>query len=201
MTVEEDAEGKRRWKAPMDSRTDSSGRSMTKKEKVRKKTLSKSSREWVDRQLRDPYVRKAQDAGYRARAAYKIKEIDEKFHVLKRGARVVDLGSAPGGWLQVVIETGAARVVGIDLLPVTSAPPHPLPVRIGGFRLVGPLVRQDPLPALLHVQVAVVQQRRVEMPLHPAGPGAPDVEVAVAARLQHEKEQHQKARRNAPSSH
>jgi 23S rRNA (uridine2552-2'-O)-methyltransferase len=119
MTVEEDAEGKRRWKAPMDARTASSGRSMTKKEKVRKKTLSKSSREWVDRQLRDPYVRKAQDAGYRARAAYKIKEIDEKFHVLKRGARVVDLGSAPGGWLQVVIETGAARVVGIDLLPVT----------------------------------------------------------------------------------
>jgi 23S rRNA (uridine2552-2'-O)-methyltransferase len=119
MTVEEDAEGKRRWKAPMDSRTDSSGRSMTKKEKVRKKTLSKSSREWVDRQLRDPYVRKAQDAGYRARAAYKIKEIDEKFHVLKRGARVVDLGSAPGGWLQVVIEHGAAKVVGIDLLPVT----------------------------------------------------------------------------------
>jgi 23S rRNA (uridine2552-2'-O)-methyltransferase len=119
MTVKEDAEGKRRWKAPMDARTDSSGRSMTKKERVRKKTLSKSSREWVDRQLRDPYVRKAQDAGYRARAAYKIKEIDEKFHVLKRGALVVDLGSAPGGWLQVVIETGAARVVGIDLLPVT----------------------------------------------------------------------------------
>lgn len=120
MTVEEDSEGKRRWKAPADARTEAGGRSMTKKEKVRKKTLSKSSREWVDRQLRDPYVRKAQDAGYRARAAYKIKEIDEKFHVLKRGARVVDLGSAPGGWLQVVIEKGAAKVVGIDLLPVAA---------------------------------------------------------------------------------
>jgi len=91
---------------------------MANKEKVRKKTLSKSSREWVDRQLRDPYVRRAQEEGYRARAAYKLKEIDEKFHVLKRGARVIDLGSAPGGWLQVVSEHGASKMVGIDLLPV-----------------------------------------------------------------------------------
>ena len=118
MTVEEDADGKRRWKAPADARTESGGRSMQKKEKVRKKTLSKSSREWVDRQLRDPYVMRAQEEGYRARAAFKLKEIDEKFKILKRGARVVDLGSAPGGWLQVVVEKGASKVVGIDLLPI-----------------------------------------------------------------------------------
>ncbi len=118
MSVEEDDKGRRRWKAPVDARGPSGGRLMAKKEKVRKKTLSKSSREWVDRQLRDPYVMRAQEEGYRARAAFKLKEIDEKFKILKRGARVVDLGSAPGGWLQVVVEKGASKVVGIDLLPI-----------------------------------------------------------------------------------
>ena len=118
MSVEEDDKGRRRWKAPVDARGPSGGRMMAKKEKVRKKTLSKSSREWVDRQLRDPYVIRAQEEGYRARAAFKLKEIDEKFKILKRGARVVDLGSAPGGWLQVVVEKGASKVVGIDLLPI-----------------------------------------------------------------------------------
>jgi 23S rRNA (uridine2552-2'-O)-methyltransferase len=118
VSVEEDDKGRRRWKAPVDARGPSGGRLMAKKEKVRKKTLSKSSREWVDRQLRDPYVMRAQEEGYRARAAFKLKEIDEKFKILKRGARVVDLGSAPGGWLQVVVEKGASKVVGIDLLPI-----------------------------------------------------------------------------------
>jgi len=117
MTIE-DEKGRRRWKPPADVREPASGRTMAKRETVRKKTLSKSSRDWVDRQLRDPYVRRAQEAGYRARAAYKLLEIDEKFHVLKRGARIVDLGCAPGGWLQVVAEKGAAKIVGVDLLPV-----------------------------------------------------------------------------------
>lgn len=118
MSVEEDSKGRRRWKAPVDARAPEGGRSMAKKEKVKKKTLSKSSRDWVDRQLRDPYVRRAQEAGYRARAAYKLLEIDEKFHVLKRGARIIDLGCAPGGWLQVAFEKGAARIAAVDLLPV-----------------------------------------------------------------------------------
>ncbi len=114
----EDQQGRRRWKPPADSRAPAGGRTMAKKEKVRKKTLGKSSREWVDRQLRDPYVRRAQEAGFRARAAYKLLEIDEKFHVLKKGARVIDLGCAPGGWLQVALEKGAAKIAGVDLLPV-----------------------------------------------------------------------------------
>lgn len=114
----EDEQGRRRWKAPADARPPSGGRAMGKKEKVRKKTLGKSSREWVDRQLRDPYVRRAQEAGYRARAAYKLLEIDEKFHILKKGARIVDLGCAPGGWLQVAVEKGAAKIAGVDLLSV-----------------------------------------------------------------------------------
>ena len=111
MTVEEDSKGRRRWKPPVDTRPQMGQRTTAKKEKVKKKTLSKSSRDWVDRQLRDPYVRLAQEAGYRARAAYKLKQIDEKFSVLKKGARVVDLGSAPGGWLQVVEEKGAASAL------------------------------------------------------------------------------------------
>jgi 23S rRNA (uridine2552-2'-O)-methyltransferase len=114
----EDERGRRRWTAPADARPPSDGRTMAKKEKVRKKTLGKSSREWVDRQLRDPYVRRAQEAGYRARAAYKLLEIDEKFRILRKGARIVDLGCAPGGWLQVSLEKGAARIAGVDLLPV-----------------------------------------------------------------------------------
>lgn len=118
MSVEEDSKGRRRWKPPVDARAPADGRTLAKKEKVRKKTLSKSSREWVDRQLRDPYVRRAQEAGYRARAAYKLLEIDEKFKILKRGARVIDLGCAPGGWLQVAFEKGAAAISGVDLLPV-----------------------------------------------------------------------------------
>jgi 23S rRNA (uridine2552-2'-O)-methyltransferase len=117
MTIEDD-KGRRRWKPPADAREQSGGRTMAKREKVRKKTLSKSSRDWVDRQLRDPYVRRAQEAGYRARAAYKLLEIDERFHILKRGARIVDLGCAPGGWLQVAAEKGAGKIVGVDLLPV-----------------------------------------------------------------------------------
>lgn len=84
--------------------------------KVRKKSLSESSKAWVQRQLRDPYVHKAQAEGFRARAAYKLLEIDEKFHILKGGQSVVDLGCAPGSWCQIAASRGC-RVVGIDLLP------------------------------------------------------------------------------------
>lgn len=83
--------------------------------KIRKKTLKASSKEWVRRQLRDPFVVKAQAEGYRARAAYKLLDIDEKFHVIKSGQAVVDLGCAPGSWCQIAAKRGC-RVVGIDLL-------------------------------------------------------------------------------------
>ncbi len=79
-------------------------------------TLKKSSKEWVRRQLDDPYVAKAQAAGWRARAAFKLLDIDEKFDVLRGRQRVVDLGSAPGSWCQICAAKGM-RVVGIDLLP------------------------------------------------------------------------------------
>ncbi|MEL7486285.1 MAG: RlmE family RNA methyltransferase [Pseudomonadota bacterium] len=75
-----------------------------------------SSTLWLHRQLNDPYVARAKAEGYRSRAAYKLIELDDKFGLLKRGARVVDLGCAPGGWLQVAVKKNAEKVVGIDYL-------------------------------------------------------------------------------------
>ncbi|WP_339737869.1 RlmE family RNA methyltransferase [uncultured Maricaulis sp.] len=77
-----------------------------------------SSKNWLQRQLNDPYVKKAQMEGYRSRAAYKLIELDERFHFIKPGMRIVDLGSAPGGWLQVCVKKGVSEVIGIDLLPI-----------------------------------------------------------------------------------
>jgi 23S rRNA (uridine2552-2'-O)-methyltransferase len=83
-----------------------------------------SSTEWLTRQLNDPYVAEAQRQGYRSRAAFKLQQLDERFHLLKRGQRVVDLGCAPGGWSQVAAEKagGSGVVVGIDLQETDSLP-------------------------------------------------------------------------------
>jgi 23S rRNA (uridine2552-2'-O)-methyltransferase len=76
------------------------------------------STRWLERQLNDPYVKKAKAEGYRSRAAYKLIELDERFGLIKGVRRVVDLGIAPGGWSQVVrLKAPQAAVVGIDLLP------------------------------------------------------------------------------------
>ena len=77
-----------------------------------------SSTRWLERQLNDPYVKRAKAEGYRSRAAYKLLELDEKFGLLKSVKGVVDLGIAPGGWSQVVRKKApAARIAGIDFLP------------------------------------------------------------------------------------
>jgi len=77
------------------------------------------SNRWLERQLNDPYVRRAHAEGYRSRSAYKLLELDERFGLLRGVTRVVDLGLAPGGWAQVVRRRAAgAALVGIDLLPV-----------------------------------------------------------------------------------
>jgi 23S rRNA (uridine2552-2'-O)-methyltransferase len=86
------------------------------------KLRTPSSQAWLKRQLNDPYVAEAKARGYRSRAAFKLIEIDEKAHLLRRGMRVIDLGCAPGGWLQVLQERGAGAVVGVDLLPVDPVP-------------------------------------------------------------------------------
>jgi 23S rRNA (uridine2552-2'-O)-methyltransferase len=77
-----------------------------------------SSKLWLDRQLNDPYVARARSEGFRSRSAYKLAEIDDKHRFLKTGARVIDLGAAPGGWCQIAVKRIGAkgRVVAIDLL-------------------------------------------------------------------------------------
>ncbi|MFQ3623117.1 MAG: RlmE family RNA methyltransferase [Acetobacteraceae bacterium] len=79
-----------------------------------------SSTRWLARQLNDPYVRAAQARGFRSRAAFKLMELDERFRLIRNGARVLDLGAAPGGWTQVAVARAGpdGRVVGVDLLPV-----------------------------------------------------------------------------------
>ena len=86
-----------------------------------------SSQRWLDRQLNDPYVARSKQEGYRSRAAYKLIEIDDRYHILKNGQRVLDLGAAPGGWSQVaatrVGSTDAdPRVVAIDYLGMDALP-------------------------------------------------------------------------------
>ena len=110
-------EEKRRWKGPT-GKEGTSGRQTGERKIHAHHAKSDSSKKWLERQLSDPYVRKAKDEGFRARAAYKLLEIDTKIGLLKRGQRIVDLGCAPGGWLQVAVAKGALEVVGIDLLPV-----------------------------------------------------------------------------------
>jgi 23S rRNA (uridine2552-2'-O)-methyltransferase len=82
-----------------------------------------SSQRWLQRQLNDPYVAEAKKRGYRSRAAFKLLQLDDQFRFLKPGARVVDLGAAPGGWTQVAVERvkpeqSGGVVVGLDLTPI-----------------------------------------------------------------------------------
>ncbi len=98
-----------------------SGKLPPRREAVRLKHASRhapSSQRWLARQLNDPYVQAAKAGGWRSRAAFKLLELDDKYHLLGKGAVVVDLGAAPGGWTQVALARGAAQVVGIDLLAI-----------------------------------------------------------------------------------
>lgn len=97
------------------------------KTRLTKKKVKSSSRRWLERQLNDPYVKRAQAEGYRSRAAYKLIEIDDRHKLLRPGQRVVDLGAAPGGWCQVAAARVKStpeepRVVGIDYLDVDPVP-------------------------------------------------------------------------------
>jgi 23S rRNA (uridine2552-2'-O)-methyltransferase len=87
------------------------------------KDRTPSQQAWLERQINDPFAAKARAHGYRSRAAYKLTEIDDRFHLLKPGSRLLDLGLAPGGWTQVAIERGVRHIVGVDLLSVEPLPP------------------------------------------------------------------------------
>jgi 23S rRNA (uridine2552-2'-O)-methyltransferase len=80
--------------------------------------MTQSSRRWLDRQLRDPYVKKSIADGYRSRAAYKLSEIDDKFCLIKNSNKIIDLGAAPGGWSQILHERNeSAEIIAVDIVP------------------------------------------------------------------------------------
>jgi 23S rRNA (uridine2552-2'-O)-methyltransferase len=101
--------------------TGKGGGSRELKVRVKDKRKSISSRRWLERQLNDPYVARARREGLRSRAAFKLAEIDDRARFLKKGARVIDLGAAPGGWSQIAAQRvgSAGRVVAIDVLAMT----------------------------------------------------------------------------------
>jgi 23S rRNA (uridine2552-2'-O)-methyltransferase len=115
-----------RWECSVMTTPGDGGRGRALKVRVKKargRTLS--SKLWLERQLNDPYVARAKREGFRSRAAYKLSEIDDKHRFLKPGAKVVDLGAAPGGWSQIAAKrvaaaTGKGRVVAIDLLEMEA---------------------------------------------------------------------------------
>jgi 23S rRNA (uridine2552-2'-O)-methyltransferase len=86
------------------------------------KSRSPASARWLARQLNDPYVTAAKQQGLRSRAAFKLLELDERFHLIRKDARVLDLGAAPGGWTQVAVKRGAGSVLAMDLLPIDPVP-------------------------------------------------------------------------------
>lgn len=147
-------EEKRRWRGPKKDEVVNS-RSLTEHVKARR-DAKPSSKAWLERQLNDPYVKRAQAEGYRARAAYKLIELDDQFGLIKRGARVADLGAAPGGWMQVALKRGAAEVVGVDLLPI------------------------EPLPGAIIIEGDITDPHVAEQVVSALG-GAPDLVVADMA--------------------
>lgn len=110
--------------APEDGKDGLAPQSLRTKAVMVRKTRGKTTAQqrWLARQLNDPYVQAANKQGWRSRAAFKLIELDDRFHLIQPGQRVVDLGAAPGGWTQVAVKRGAARVVGVDLLPVEPVP-------------------------------------------------------------------------------
>lgn len=110
----------------MSAKSGGGSREMTVRLKTAKKRTTSQQR-WLERQLNDPYVARARREGWRSRAAFKLIEIDDKLKLLKPGQRIVDLGAAPGGWLQVAakrigLEKGQGKIVGIDLLAIDPVP-------------------------------------------------------------------------------
>ena len=121
---------------------------------------SKSSAQWLNDHEKDEYVLRARREGYRSRASYKLLEIDEKFGLLRRGAVVVDLGAAPGGWAQIAVEKGGSRgfVVGLDLLDL-----EPME---GAMLIKGDFTEEKVLDELM----AVLQDRPVDLVISDMAP-------------------------------
>ena len=133
--------------------SDKSGGSGRRALHVRVKTAKRrkaSSSRWLERQLNDPYVARAHDEGYRARSAYKLIEIDDRFHLLAPGKRVVDLGAAPGGWSQVA----AARTRSTDADPLVVAIDYLDMDPVAGVTVLKKDFLDDDAPAALRAALA-----------------------------------------------
>ncbi|KAB0623804.1 RlmE family RNA methyltransferase [Castellaniella defragrans] len=140
----------------------------------------KFSKAWVQRHIQDPYVKMAQQKGYRARAAFKLTEILDTEKLLRRGDVVVDLGSAPGSWSQVVRErllaAGGAidgRVLALDLLPMEP---------VAGVEFIQGDFREDAILAQLHARLA---GRPVDLVISDMAPNLSGVASADSARIAH----------------
>jgi len=142
------------------------------------------SKQWLHDHLNDPYVKMAQRDGYRARAAYKLKEVDEQEHLLRPGMTVVDLGAAPGSWSQYVRnvlsgKSGAAvgalkgRVIALDLLPMEAIPD--VTFFQGDFR-------ED---EVLHQLEGLIGEQQVDVVLSDMAPNLSGIASADAARIEH----------------
>lgn len=133
-----------------------------------------SSNRWKARQEKDPYVKQARAAGYRARAAYKLLELDEKDRLLRPGLRVVDLGAAPGSWAQVAAEKvgESGRVVALDILPMDALP---------GVEIIEGDFREDDVLEQLEGAVG----ERVDLVLSDMAPNLSGIAVADQARSMH----------------
>ena len=130
-------------------------------QKVKKGKLKASSRRWLERHINDPYVQRAKLEGYRARAAFKLLEIDDKHQILKGAKRIIDLGSAPGSWSQIAAKVTNStdsdiRVAAIDFLEM------------------------DPLPGVHFVQMDFLQDEAPRLLMDALG-GAPDLVVSDMA--------------------
>ncbi len=143
---------------------------------------------WLQRQLNDPYVRAAQAQGWRSRAAFKLMELDDRYSLIHRGARILDLGAAPGGWSQVAVKRGCGAIVGVDLLPVQPVTgarfiegdfmdpdmPARLRAELGG---AADLVLSDMAPnttghtATDHIRIVALAEMALEFALQTLAPG------------------------------
>lgn len=140
----------------------------------------KFSKEWIQQHINDPYVKMAQQKGYRARAAFKLLEILDTEKLMRRGDIVVDLGSAPGSWSQVARERmlGAGgiidgRVIALDLLPMEA---------VAGVEFIQGDFRED---AVLEQLQQLVGNQKVDLVISDMAPNLSGVESADSARIQH----------------
>ncbi len=137
---------------------------------------SRTSKAWMQEHLNDPYVKLAQKDGYRARAAYKLMEIDDKDKLIKPGMTIVDLGSAPGSWSQVAVQRlkGQGKVIALDILEMSP---------IGGVTFLQGDFREASVLELLEQTLNNVQVDLVIADMAPNISGVKDVDQAGAAYL------------------